>query len=126
MAKTIVASFISLIAAISGFYFGTSSNKPSTPGSDPKALPPGTITQKPPFPSTGTPGDLMSFEWNVSPLAQPISAEITGDTAQPIADASNPMKFTYTPSTTGAVTLKVFLKNYRPGGFPTPLDNKRD
>lgn len=117
MAKNIIASFISLIAAISGFYFGSASSRAAgasgTPDPPPTPDPPspGKITPKSTIPGTGKKGTAMTFEWEVSPKGQSITVGITGDDAQPVADKSNPLKFTYTPNTVGTVTLKVFLTN---------------
>ena len=114
MAKTIIAAFISLISAISGFYFGSASAKSaaSSSGSDGTNPTPGKIAPKTAIPTTGIKGQPMVFEWDVSPKGQPITVEITGDTAKPVADAANPLKYTYTPDTVGTVTLKVFLTNF--------------
>jgi hypothetical protein len=111
IAKTIIASFISLIAAISGFYFGSASAKSasSSSGSD---APAGKITPKTAIPTTGKKGQQMTFEWEVTPHGQPITVEVTGDSARPAADAANPLKYTYTPNTAATITLKVFLTNF--------------
>jgi hypothetical protein len=111
MAKNIVASFITLISAISGFYFGAASSKPNGGGSNTGSTPSLKITPKSPIPTTGQKGVPMTFEWEVSPPGQQISVQITGDTEQAVADAANPLKFVYTPGTIGAITVKVSLKN---------------
>ncbi len=111
MAKNIIASFISLIAAICGFYFGSAASKQSSTPSTTTPPPTSKITPKSPIPTTGKKGTLMTFEWNVVPSGQPILVQVTPDTIQPIVDPSNPLKFTYTPSIAAAITLKVSMKN---------------
>ena len=112
MAKNIIASFTSLIAAICGFYFGSAASKQSAdpqkstnPTQTPKIIP------KSPIPTTGKKGQLMTFEWDIAPPGQQIKVQATSDTNQPVVDSSNLLKFTYTPSITGKVTLKVYLIN---------------
>src|SRR5450432_274064 len=111
MAKNIVASFITLISAISGFYFGSASSKPIGGGSNTGSTPSPTIKPKNTIPTTGQKGVPMTFEWEVSPPGQQVIVQVAGDTEQAVADAANPLKFVYTPGNVGAITLKVSMKN---------------
>ena len=110
MAKNIIASFTALIATICGFYFGSAANRP-TSDSNSNNTDTAKITPKSLIPTAGTKGVLMTFEWDVTPSGQGIEAVIISDTSQPIVDPINSSRFTYTPNTTGKVTLKVHLKS---------------
>lgn len=112
MAKNIIASFTALIAAISGFYFGSGASKQSA---DSKTDTSNTIkiTPKNPIPSSVARGSQMTFEFDVSSSGQPITVQVIGDSTQPAVDPNNHLKFTYTPSATAAanIKLKVFLNS---------------
>ena len=111
MAKNIIASFTALIAAISGFYFGSASSKQNSDQKTDNTLNP-KITPKNPVPPTGKQGVSMTFEWDVIPQNQPIVMQVIGDTAQPVPDVKIPNKFTYVPSNAATtITLKVYMKN---------------
>lgn len=114
MAKNIIASFTALIAAISGFYFGSGAAKQSNdskPDTKPDSPQPAKISPKTPLPSSAKKGEPINLEWEVFPPNQLITAQVIGDTSQPVTDSTNPLKFVYTPTATGIMVLKVSLKN---------------